>query len=417
VPEQAVTSRSSSTVRLVLRSRLYRRATLSLYFAGLGISIAMPQLSLFLVQDLHASLPVAGLFFLTNLAAPILGFLVGSWSDRLTDRLFLFRIGAVVGLAGWVLMAFATHVWMAFVVNLTVLGFAGATSSLIFAAVRDQLTHVPTGADNRVMSTVRLGFSLGFMTGPIVGSVLGGVAGLRVTLIAAGVCTLLQAVPMIGQRVDRAPVDPAHPAVGSADRAVAGKPSLAPLLTFLGLSVLAMCGDTIKFAYLPIYMELQLGTPDWLRGVVIAAQSVGMLIFIPIMGVLADRFGAHRLVIVNVLLGVAANIGFMIAGNEAVLIVSTLLNAAMWATLGGIGITVAQDLYPTGIGLASSLYFSAIRFAAAIGGIAGALGVRWFGVPGVFAVPAALCLLAAAGLLVQEVVRQRGETRRRALLD
>jgi SET family sugar efflux transporter-like MFS transporter len=388
VPEQAVTSRSSSTVRLVLRSRLYRRATLSLYFAGLGISIAMPQLSLFLVQDLHASLPVAGLFFLTNLAAPILGFLVGSWSDRLTDRLFLFRIGAVVGLAGWVLMAFATHVWMAFVVNLTVLGFAGATSSLIFAAVRDQLTHVPTGADNRVMSTVRLGFSLGFMTGP-----------------------------MIGQRVDRAPVDPAHPAVGSADRAVAGKPSLAPLLTFLGLSVLAMCGDTIKFAYLPIYMELQLGTPDWLRGVVIAAQSVGMLIFIPIMGVLADRFGAHRLVIVNVLLGVAANIGFMIAGNEVVLIVSTLLNAAMWATLGGIGITVAQDLYPTGIGLASSLYFSAIRFAAAIGGIAGALGVRWFGVPGVFAVPAALCLLAAAGLLVQEVVRQRGETRRRALLD
>ena len=95
----------------------------------------------------------------------------------------------------------------------------------------------------------------------------------------------------------------------------------------------------------------------------------------------------------------------MIAGSELVLIVATLLNAAMWATLGGIGITVAQDLYPSGIGLASSLYFSAIRFAAAIGGIAGALGVGWFGVPGVFVVPAALCLLAAVGLLVQEVAR------------
>ena len=82
----------------MLRSRLYRRATLSLFFAGLGISIAMPQLSLFLVEDLHASLPVAGLFFLTNLAAPVLGFAVGRWSDRLPDRLFLYRIGAVVGL-------------------------------------------------------------------------------------------------------------------------------------------------------------------------------------------------------------------------------------------------------------------------------------------------------------------------------
>lgn len=401
-------TRPPSTVRLVLRSGVYRRATLSLFFGGLGISIAMPQLSLFLVQDLNASLPVAGLFFLTNLAAPVFGFLVGSWSDRLTDRLLLFRVGAVVGLLGWVLMAFATQVWMAFAVNLVVIGFAGATSSLIFAAVRDQLTHVPTGADNRVMSTVRLGFSLGFVTGPIVGSVVGGTAGLRVTLIVAGVCTLLQAAPMIGQRVERArPTAVRTPEARGAESS--GEPSLAPLLTFLGLGVLAMCGDTIKFAYLPLYMELQLGTPDWLRGVVISTQSVGMLIFIPIAGVLADRFGAHRLVVGSVLLGVLANLGFMIGGSELVLIGSTLLNSAMWATLGGIGITVAQDLHPSGIGLASSLYFSAIRFAGAVGGIAGGLGVGWFGVPGVFVVPAALCLLSAAGLLVLAIARDRAD--------
>ena len=405
MPEHAVTTRSGSTLGLVLGSRLYRRATASLFFAGLGISVAMPQLSLFLVQDLGASLPVAGLFFLTNLAAPVLGFLVGRWSDRLTDRLSLFKVGAVVGLVGWVMMAFTTEVWMAFVVNLTVLGFAGATSSLIFAAVRDQLTHAPTGADNRVMSTVRLGFSLGFMAGPVVGSVLGGVAGLRPTLIAAGVCTVLQAVPMIGQTVTRAVPDQGVPRDGARGRNMSRNPSLLPLLTFLGLSVLAMCGDTIRFAYLPIYMELQLGTPDWLRGVVISAQSVGMLIFIPIMGVLADRFGAHRLVVVNVLLGAGANLGFMAAGSELVLIAATVVHSAMWATLGAIAITVAQDLYPSGIGLASSLYFSAIRFSAAIGGIAGALGVGWFGVPGVFLVPALLCIVAALGLLIQARVR------------
>src|SRR5215217_5762525 len=390
MPEHAVTTRSSSTLGLVLRSRLYRRATVSLFFAGLGISVAMPQLSLFLVQDLHASLPVAGLFFLTNLAAPVLGFVVGRWTDRLTDRLSLFKLGAVVGLVGWVAMAFTTEVWMAFLVNLTVLGFAGATGSLIFAAVRDELTHTPTGADNRVMSTVRLGFSVGFMAGPLVGSVLGGVAGLR--------------VPMIGQTVTRAVPDRvALPE--DAGRDAPRPPSLLPLVTFLSLSVLAMCGDTIRFAYLPIHMELQLGTPDWLRGVVISVQSVGMLVFIPIMGVLADRFGAHRLVVVNVLLGVGANLGFVAADSELGLIAATVLNSAMWATLGGIGVIVAQDLYPAGIGLASSLYFSALRFSAAIGGLAGSLGVGWFGVPGVFLVPALLCLVAAIGLLIQAIVR------------
>jgi SET family sugar efflux transporter-like MFS transporter len=110
-------------------------------------------------------------------------------------------------------------------------------------------------------------------------------------------------------------------------------------------------------------------------------------------------------VVVNVLLGVGANLGFMAAGSEWVLIAATLLNSAMWATLGAIGITVAQDMYPSGIGLASSLYFSALRFSAAIGGIAGGLGVGWFGVPGVFLVPALLCLVAALGLLIQAIVR------------
>jgi SET family sugar efflux transporter-like MFS transporter len=234
--------------------------------------------------------------------------------------------------------------------------------------------------------------------------VLGGVAGLRVTLITAGVCTVLQLVPLIGQQVTRA--EPPRPPAGSADGAGSrGAPGLLPLLTFLGLSVLAMCGDTIRFAYLPIHMELQLGTPDWLRGVVISVQSVGMLVFIPIMGVLADRFGAHRLVVVNVLLGVGANLGFVAADSELGLIAATVLNSAMWATLGGIGVIVAQDLYPVGIGLASSLYFSALRFSAAIGGLAGSLGVGWFGVPGVFLVPALLCLVAAIGLLIQAIVR------------
>ncbi|SDS59363.1 MFS transporter, SET family, sugar efflux transporter [Friedmanniella luteola] len=412
MPDQAVLTRSGSTLGVVLGTRLYRRAVVSLFFGGLGLSIAMPQLSLFLVQDLGASLPVAGLFFLTNLAAPGLGFLVGRWSDRMTDRLSLFKVGAVVGLLGWVAMAFATEVWMAFAVNLTVLGFAGATGSLIFAAVRDQLTLEPTGADNRVMSTVRLGFSAGFMTGPLVGSVVGGVAGLRVTLVAAGVCTLVQALPVLGQRVARVVPDHLVGADGTVSPDPSRRTSIVPLVVFLGLGVLAMCGDTVKFAYLPIYMELQLGTPDWLRGLVISTQSVGMLVLIPLMGLLADRFGAHRLVVANVLLGVVANLGFMVGGSELVLIGATLLNAAMWATLGGIGITVAHELYPDGIGMASSLYFSAIRFAGAIGGVAGGLGVAWLGVPGVFLVPALLCVVAAVGLLLQAVAQPRALTRR-----
>ena len=61
MPQPTVVDRPRSALGTVLRTSVYRRATASLFFAGLGISVAMPQLSLFLVEDLHASLPVAGL--------------------------------------------------------------------------------------------------------------------------------------------------------------------------------------------------------------------------------------------------------------------------------------------------------------------------------------------------------------------
>jgi MFS transporter, SET family, sugar efflux transporter len=78
---------STSSLQVVARSPLYRGATVSLFISGLGMSAAAPQIALFLVNELHASLTVAGLFYLTNLTAPVAGYLVGARSDRTGNRL------------------------------------------------------------------------------------------------------------------------------------------------------------------------------------------------------------------------------------------------------------------------------------------------------------------------------------------
>jgi SET family sugar efflux transporter-like MFS transporter len=109
------TTAPPSALRLTLSSPLYRGATLALFFAGLGMSAAAPQIASFLVNDLGSSLTVAGLFYLTNLTSPIAGYLVGSWSDRTGRRLGLFRAAAVAGFVGWAAIAFATELWMPFV--------------------------------------------------------------------------------------------------------------------------------------------------------------------------------------------------------------------------------------------------------------------------------------------------------------
>ena len=99
--------RSESALRVVVRSKFYRSAFLALLIAGIGLSAATPQLTLFLVRDLGTPLPVAGLYYVTNLAAPVAGFLVGRWSDRSHDRLLWFRVCAVIGGVGWLAMAAA----------------------------------------------------------------------------------------------------------------------------------------------------------------------------------------------------------------------------------------------------------------------------------------------------------------------
>lgn len=60
--------RSESVLGIVVRSRFYRSAFVALLIAGIGTSAATPQLTLFLVRELGTPLPVAGLYYVTNLA-------------------------------------------------------------------------------------------------------------------------------------------------------------------------------------------------------------------------------------------------------------------------------------------------------------------------------------------------------------
>src|SRR5580700_8220537 len=110
-------SRSSGTFKQVLSSPLYRGATIAMFLSGLGTSAAAPQIVLYMVKELGASLPLAGIYYLTSLAGPVAGYLVGSYSDRTGIRLNLFRLCAFAGFVGWAAIALSTAVWMPFVIS------------------------------------------------------------------------------------------------------------------------------------------------------------------------------------------------------------------------------------------------------------------------------------------------------------
>ena len=359
-PARRSSDRPVSATRYILRSRLLRGSFISLVISGIGISITVPQITLFLVGELHLTEAQAGLYFLTNLTAPIVGYVVGSLSDRAGSRLLVFRLSVIAGFVGWVLMAVAMQAWMPFVINAILLSAAGAGAAQLQAAVRDELNRSPTPADNEVVAVIRMAMAFGWIAGPVLGAVLGALLGLRPLLLVTGICVLLSLVPLIG-------VKTASPFVGEVTpKPTAAAPrqhSLLPLLIFTGIYILIMCGETVKLAYLPLYMDGELRVDAGVRGAVIGLQPLLEILLMPLAARLASRFGIARVLVVGALLAVGAHVSYASAALVDVPLVSLavgqLLMAGVIATFGVLGITVAQRLVPTRVGMASSVFLSA----------------------------------------------------------
>lgn len=168
---------------------------------------------------------------------------------------------------------------------------------------------------------------------------------------------------------------------------------------FVAACVLVMNGDTIKFAFLPLYMANQLGTSDALRGAVIGVQPLIELALMPFFAWLADRISPIRVVTIGAAFGIAATIAYATSTHVAGLFVGQILMSALWAAIAGLGVTVAQQLYPDGVGLASLVFMSSITLSGGLGGAIGGLGTALLGVPQIFFVPAVLTGLGTLGMV------------------
>jgi SET family sugar efflux transporter-like MFS transporter len=387
-----------SALRLTLTSPLYRGATLAVFLSALGISAAAPQIASFLVNDLHASLTAAGLFYLTNLAAPVAGFLIGRRSDRTGRRLGLFRACAVAGFVGWVGIAYSTQLWMPYVISAVIGGIGGAATSQLFAAVHDELKAHPGPNNDGVVAVVRMALTGGWVVGPVAGSFLAAQTSLRTMLAATAICTLAQIVPLGARRTPHVPAPAEHvPEAGHGSPSVR---AMLPLLAFTGLYVLVYAGEPIKYAYLPLYMNGQLHFPAGLSGAIIGIQPLVEIVLMPVAVIVARRTGMMRLMILGAGFGVAANICFATTGNAVGLFAGQILMGGVWGIFATLGIIVAQRLLPTAVATASAIFMSSTALSSALGGVAGGVGAAVIGLPLVFLIPAALALLGAAGLAV-----------------
>ena len=390
---------TESAIRIILRTPLYRGATIGLFIAGLGGAAATPQIAAFLVNELDASLRTAGLFYLTSLTAPIAGYLVGARSDRTGQRLGFFRICAAAGFLGWLACAFATQLWMPFLLSATILAFAGASMSQLFAAIHDDIAANPTPAGDSVFATVRMAVTAGWIIGPVIGTTIAGAYGTRTVIIMTAICALAQIVPL-GMITLSASIPRATRTGQAPISARASLQSMTPLLVFTALSLSFSASEAVKHAFLPLYMADHLHLSSTMQGLAIGIQPFVEFPLIPVAIVGARRFGALRLITVATGIAMFANLWFAMADSAVDILIAQSLMGVVWGVFAALGILVAQRLLRTAVATASGIFMTSGAIGSAIGGFAGGLGVGTLGLPGVFVLPAVFCLIAAIGLTV-----------------
>ncbi|NUY01340.1 MFS transporter [Paraburkholderia youngii] len=400
-------SASESALRQVATSRLFRGSTLAMFLSGLGTSAAAPQIVLFLVKELGASLPLAGLYYLTSLAAPVAGYFVGRYSDRTGNRLGLFRLCAAAGFAGWAGLALSTSVWMPFFIAVALLAVSGATASQIFAAVHDELSRNPDDANERVVAIIRMALTGGWIVGPMLGAWAAAAYGLRPMLWMTAICMLLQIAPLgtlnpVARLKTESASEPVHHH--------ASLRAMLPLLAFTGLFVLVYAGEPVKYGFLLIYMEEHLNLSPAVRGAVIGVQPFIELLIMPFSIGLGRRLGNVWLMCIAAALGVFANLCFALWPSATGMFAGQVLMGGVWGIFMVLGILVAQRLLPSAVATASAIFMSSTALASALGGVAGGLGVKMLGLPNVFLLPALFAGIAVIGL----ALTARTETRRQA---
>ncbi|OLL31504.1 MFS transporter [Burkholderia sp. SRS-W-2-2016] len=393
---RADTRARRSALRQVAASRLFLGSTIAMFLSGLGTSAAAPQIVLFLVKELGASLPLAGLYYLTSLAAPVAGYLVGRYSDRSGNRLGLFRVCAVAGFVGWAGVALATSVWMPFVIAVALLAVSGATASQIFAAVHDELSRRPDDSNESVVAMIRMALTGGWIVGPVLGAWVAAAYGLRPMLWLTAICTLLQIVPLGTLN----PIAVPHAQSAGEPTHHSSLRAMLPLLTFTALFVLVYAGEPIKYGFLLIYMEEHLKLSPAVRGAVIGIQPFIELLIMPFSIGLGRRFGNVWLMCMAAALGVLANLCFAFWPSAMGVFAGQILMGGVWGVFMVLGIIVAQRLLPHAVATASAIFMSSSALASALGGVAGGLGVAWLGLPSVYLLPALFAGAAVIGLAV-----------------
>ncbi|WP_243065079.1 MFS transporter [Humibacter sp. RRB41] len=369
----------------------------SALFWGLQFAFLNPVLALLLVSLFDASAAQVGWSLaIYNASGFLASLLIPAWADRRGEYLRPMLLCGVFTLVLAGALAVTTSLPVAVVALVVLGGPAGVGSSLLFAHLK------ASGARPSDVVNTRAVVSFAWVAGPPLATVIMGALGNRSILIALAVVAVLNVatalVTMAAQR-DDGEARSSRQAQPEDDRPVPRAAVIAIVIAFIALQAT----NSAAVSVMSLFVTDRLGLPLIWSGI---ALGVSALLEIPALlaiGRLSRRFSGNALVITGCLAGILYYTAMTFVRDPITLIALQVLNAWFFAVVAGVGLTMFQQIIPRP-GLASGLFTNTRRVGAIVSGpIIGFGSATAFGYQGIFAVCAALTVVA---LLIAEIARR-----------
>lgn len=366
---------------------------------GLQIAFLSPSLALILATLYGAGTTEIGwVLAIYNASGFLASLVVPAWADRRQEYLGPMLLSGVLTVLLVLLLALVTTLPLVTIVLVVVGGPAGVGVSLLWAHLRH------AGARPAQIVNTRAIVSVAWVAGPPLATLIIGWFGPQAILLAIALVALANigtTMLMIrGHRTALASGTPPAPAHEEDDVSL----GTAGIVLVTAAFVLLQATNATAMSFLAVYVPQTMGADVVWAGVALGVAAGLEVPALMIVARLTTRHSSLGLILTSCVAGIAYYLGVAVATGPILLIALQVLNAWCFAGIGGVGLTLFQQMIRRP-GLSTGLYMNTRRVGAILSGPLIVLGGAT--VLGQRATFLACALLTLVGLLIIAVAGRR----------
>lgn len=340
------------------------------FVIGVAGALQSPTLSRFLSVDVNVDPRLVGLFFSVNAFASIIGsFLLAKYSDKRGDRRNIVIFCCLMGVANSFIFAFSRNYYLLITLGVLFAALSSAAMPQIFALAREYA--VKSGRNVVAFnSLIRAQLSLAWVIGPPLSFGLAIEYGFT-TMYLSAMSMFIVAMIFVAIFLPSVEKNPTSELPNNVDLQAANQPLFKNKnVVFLLLSTVFMWTANMMYIIdMPLYVQSVLHLSDSLPGYLMGLAAGIEIPVMIIAGYLVPMLGKRNLFFIAIICGLIFYIGMILFTDEWILFVLQLFNALFIGIVANIGIIYFQDLLPTRMGVASTLFNNGIICSIIIAGM------------------------------------------------